>query len=216
VRALPRAAGVDWDALDRIESAVRAAERDAAAAWLQAFEPWALGSGAPWGEAVALHCRALLAGEQAEAERLFLAALDMHERAGRPFERARTELAFGECLRRARRRTEARSYLRAALDRFESLGAAAWAERTRGELRASGQTARKRDPSTLDQLTAQEVHIAQLVAEGHTNRDVAGQLFLSPRTIEFHLRNVFRKLGISSRTELARMDLAAATASSDA
>ena len=83
-----------------------------------------------------------------------------------------------------------------------------WAERARSELRATGETARRRDPSTLDQLTAQEVHIAQLVAEGRTNRDVAGQLFLSPRTIDFHLRNVYRKLGIASRMELARVDLA--------
>ncbi|MGZ6645778.1 MAG: helix-turn-helix domain-containing protein, partial [Solirubrobacteraceae bacterium] len=82
-----------------------------------------------------------------------------------------------------------------------------WAERARSELRASGVTARRRDPSTLDELTAQEVHIAQLVAEGATNRDVAGQLFLSPRTIDFHLRNVYRKLGIASRVELARIDL---------
>ena len=101
----------------------------------------------------------------------------------------------------------ARTYLRAALERFEALGSALWAERARSELRATGETARKRDPSTLDQLTAQEVHIAQLVAEGRTNRDVAGQLFLSPRTIDFHLRNVYRKLGIASRMELARIDL---------
>jgi DNA-binding CsgD family transcriptional regulator len=215
VRALPRTAGVDWEALDRIEAAVRAGEPDAGAAWLAAFEPWAVSSRAPWGQAVALHCRALLAADQRKAERLFRAALDMHERAARPFERARTELALGECLRRARRRAEARSYLRAALARFEALGAELWAERARSELRASGESARKRDPSTLDQLTAQEVHIAQLVAEGHTNRDVAGQLFLSPRTIEFHLRNVFRKLGISSRTELARIDLAHATGAAD-
>jgi DNA-binding CsgD family transcriptional regulator len=186
---------------------VRAGETAAAGAWLEAFEPWALSSGAPWGQAVALHARALLAAETKEAERLFLAALDAHRRAGRPFERARTELALGECLRRARRRAEARGYLRAALTQFEALGAEPWADRARAELRASGESARKRDPSTLDQLTAQEVHIAQLVAEGHTNRDVAGQLFLSPRTIEFHLRNVFRKLGVSSRTELARIDL---------
>ena len=132
----------------------------------------------------------------------------LHERAGRPFERARTELAFGEFLRRLRRRAQARTHLRAALERFEALGAALWSERARGELRASGETARKRDPSTLDELTAQEVHIAQLVAEGRTNRDVAGQLFLSPRTIDFHLRNVYRKLGIASRMELARIDLA--------
>jgi DNA-binding CsgD family transcriptional regulator len=210
VRALPRTGGVDWDALDAIEAAVRAGEPELAAEWLDAFEPWARGSGAPWGQAVALHCRALLAGDQADADRLFLAALEMHDRAGRPFERARTELAFGERLRRARRRAEARVHLRAALELLQSLGAELWAERARAELRASGETARKRDPSTLDQLTAQEVHIAQLVAEGLTNRDVAGQLFLSPRTIDFHLRNVFRKLGISSRIELARIDLAGA------
>jgi DNA-binding CsgD family transcriptional regulator len=210
VRALPRTGGVDWDALDAIEAAVRAGERELAAEWLEAFEPWARSSRAPWGQAVVLHARALLAGDQADAERLFQASLEMHDSAGRPFERARTELAFGELLRRARRRAEARVHLRAALEVLQSLGAELWAERARAELRASGESARKRDPSTLDQLTAQEVHIAQLVAEGLTNRDVAGQLFLSPRTIDFHLRNVFRKLGISSRTELARIDLAGA------
>jgi DNA-binding CsgD family transcriptional regulator len=206
-RALPENAGVDWDALDRIEAAVRAGETDTATGWLEAFEPWALSSRAPWGQAVALHARALLADDPDEAQRLFEAALAMHERAGRPFERARTELAFGEFLRRLRRRAQARTHLRAALERFEALGSALWAERARSELRASGETARKRDPSTLDHLTAQEVHIAQLVAEGRTNRDVAGQLFLSPRTIDFHLRNVYRKLGIASRMELARIDL---------
>ena len=206
-RALPTTAGIDWDALDRIEAAVRAGETETATAWLEAFEPWALSSRAPWGQAVALHCRALLCADPDEAERLFTAALAMHERAARPFERARTELAFGEFLRRLRRRARARTYLRAALERFEALGGARWAERARGELRASGVTARRRDPSTLDELTPQEVHIAQLVAEGATNRDVAGQLFLSPRTIDFHLRNVYRKLGIASRVELARIDL---------
>jgi len=203
IRALPPVAGTDWDALDRIEAAARAGDYELAAAWLAAFEPWAASSCAPWGRAVALHCRALLTSNPDEAERLFEAALEAHEQAGRPFERARTELAYGEQLRRARRRADARVQLRAALERFEALGAQLWAERARVELRASGQTARKRDPSTLDDLTAQEIHIAQLVAEGRTNRDVAGQLFLSPRTIDYHLRNVFRKLGITSRTQLA-------------
>jgi DNA-binding CsgD family transcriptional regulator len=207
-RALPRAAGVDWDALDRIEAAVRAGERDAAAAALEEFAPWASSSAAPWGRAVELHCRALLTADPGRAAELFREALAAHERAGRPFERARTELALGELLRRTRRRSEARSHLRAALGRFEALGARLWAQRARAELRASGATARRRDPSTLDELTAQEVQIARLVAEGHTNRDVAGRLFLSPRTIDFHLRNIFRKLAITSRTELARMDLA--------
>jgi DNA-binding CsgD family transcriptional regulator len=206
--ALPEGAGIDWDALDRIEAAIRAGDREVAAAWLEEFEPWAHASHAPWGEAVALHCRALLAQDPEEAERLFQAALTMHGRAARPFERARSELALGEFLRRARRRTDARTHLRAALERFETLGSPLWAERARIELRASGETARRRDPSTLDDLTPQELQIARLVAEGATNRDVAGRLFLSPRTIDFHLRNVFRKLGITSRTELARMDLA--------
>ena len=116
-------------------------------------------------------------------------------------------MAYGEFLRRDRRRVEAREHLRTALDAFERLGATLWAERARVELRASGQTARKRDPSTRDELTAQELQIARFVSEGLANREVAAQLFLSPRTIDFHLRNIFRKLDITSRTALARLDL---------
>jgi DNA-binding NarL/FixJ family response regulator len=198
---------VFWGGLDRIEAAIRAGERETARAWLDVFEAWAESSAAAWARAVALHCRALLSEDESEAERLFVAAMDAHAEAARPFERARTELAYGEFLRRTRRRVEAREHLRAALDGFEGLGAALWEERARVELRASGQTARKRDPSTRAELTAQELQIARFVAEGLTNRDVAAQLFLSPRTIDFHLRNVFTKLGISSRTALARLDL---------
>ena len=198
---------VFWGALDRVEAAIRAGDREAARAFLDAFEPWAESSGVAWPRAVVLHCRALLSEDEIEAERLFAAALGEHAAAGRPFELARTELAYGEFLRRARQRVEARVHLGAALDRFEGLGAALWAEKARVELRASGQTARKRDPSTRADLTEQELQIARFVAEGHTNREVAAQLFLSPRTIDFHLRNVFKKLGISSRTALARLDL---------
>jgi DNA-binding CsgD family transcriptional regulator len=198
---------VFWGGLDRIEAAVRAGEPETARAWLDVFELWAESSATPWGRAVALHCRALLSDDESETERLFLAALDAHGEAARPFECARTDLAFGEFLRRVRRRVEAREHLRAALDRFETLGATLWAERARVELRASGQTARKRDPSTRNSLTMQELQIARFVAEGRTNREVAAQLFLSPRTIDFHLRNVYRKLGITSRTALARLDL---------
>jgi DNA-binding CsgD family transcriptional regulator/predicted ATPase len=198
---------VFWGALDRIEAAIRAGERETARAWLDGFEPWAENSGAGWARAVILHGEALLSNEENEAERLFLAALDTHAEAGRPFEQCRSELAYGEFLRRAGRRVEARLHLHAALDGFEGLGAALWAERARAELRASGQTARKRDASTVETLTPQELQIARFVAEGHTNREVAAQLFLSPRTIDFHLRNVYRKLGISSRTALARLDL---------
>ena len=98
---------------------------------------------------------------------------------------------------------------------FEGLGAKLWAERARVELRASGRTARKRDPSTTADLTPQELQIARFVAEGLTNREVAAQLFLSPRTIDFHLRNVYRKLDISSRTALARFDLGSGTLRAD-
>jgi DNA-binding NarL/FixJ family response regulator len=125
-----------------------------------------------------------------------------------PFQRARTELLFGEWLRRERRRQEARTHLRAALELFRGLGITLWEERAESELRATGETARKRDPSTLDQLTPQEIQIAGLVAEGLTNRDIAARLYPGPRTIDYHLRKVFTKLGIGSRTELVRHGLA--------
>jgi DNA-binding CsgD family transcriptional regulator len=200
--------------LDRIEAAVRAGEVATAHDWLAYYERWAERADAAWARAVAFHGRALLA-DDAESERLFQAALHMHAQAARPFERARTELAFGEFLRRARRPREAREHLRAALDEFEALGAELWAERARVELRASGQTARRRVADTRDQLTEQELQIAHFVAQGLSNRDVAAQLFLSPRTIAAHLRNIFRKLGISSRTELARLHLESVGAAAD-
>jgi DNA-binding CsgD family transcriptional regulator len=124
-----------------------------------------------------------------------------------PFQQARGELLYGEWLRRERQREDARRHLRAALELFRQLGAAPWEERAAAELRATGETTRKRDPATLDQLTSQELQIAGLVAEGLTNREIAGQLFLSPRTIDYHLRKVFSKLAITSRTALARHEL---------
>jgi DNA-binding CsgD family transcriptional regulator len=162
--------------------------------------------------AVLTRTRALLAASSELAEPLFLQALSHQREHGQPFERARTELAYGEFLRRAQRRTEARVQLRAALATFEGLNTPLWAERARAELEATGITARKRDPSTLDTLTPQELRIAKLVAGGATNRDVANQLFLSPKTVEYHLRKVFLKLGVSSRVELARQPLAPVTA----
>jgi DNA-binding CsgD family transcriptional regulator len=209
-REISHTLAIYWSVLDRVEAAVRAGEPGGARPWLASFERWVDSNEAGWGRAVLLHCRALLCEEASEAEDLFLSALEAHGRAARPFERARAELAFGEFLRRSRRRVEAREHLRAALDTFERLGAMLWAERARVELRASGQTARKREPSTRGDLTAQELQIARFVAQGLSNREVAAQLFLSPRTIDFHLRNVFRKLGLSSRTQLVRLDLEAA------
>jgi DNA-binding CsgD family transcriptional regulator len=201
--------------LDRIEAAVRAGDVATARDWLGDYEAWAESAGAAWARAVALHGRALLAEDGEESERLFEAALERHAEAARPFERARTELAFGEFLRRARRRREAREHLRAAVDGFEALGAELWAERARVELRASGQTARRRVADTRDQLTEQELQIAHFVAQGLSNREVAAQLFLSPRTIAAHLRSIFRKLGITSRTELARLHLESVGAATD-
>src|SRR5262249_42204548 len=154
--------------------------------------------------------RAFLAPSPDQAEPLFLEALRLQSEHAEPFERARTALAYGELLRRAQRRTEARVQLRDALATFEGLNAPLWAERARAELAATGITARKRDPSTLDTLTPQELRIAKLVAGGASNRDVSGQLFLSPKTVEYHLRKVFLKLVVSSRVELARRQWAPA------
>jgi DNA-binding CsgD family transcriptional regulator len=151
-------------------------------------------------------CRGLVA-DDAEFEAHFAESLALHPDDEDVFGKARTRLAYGERLRRARRRVEAREQLRQALETFETLGAAPWAERARAELRASGETARKRDPSTLAQLTPQELQVARLVAQGLSNKEVAAQLFLSPRTIDAHLRNIFAKLGITSRVQLVRLPL---------
>jgi DNA-binding CsgD family transcriptional regulator len=193
-------------ALDRIEAAAHAGRRDVALEWLAVLDAFASHTALPSAQARVAHCRALLA-EGTLAEELFEEALTLHGRSSRPFERARTELAYGQLLRRARRRVAARAHLQAAIDKFDQLGAAPWADRARSELRAAGQTARKRNPSTVRQLTPQEIQVARFVATGMHTREVAAQLFLSHRTVDFHLRNVFTKLGISSRAELAHLPL---------
>jgi DNA-binding CsgD family transcriptional regulator len=197
---------ITWAAMDRVEAAIAAGKRGTAQRWLAEFETFADHAGQAWANAWVAHCHGLLAGGPT-AVAYFEQALALHREARRPFEHARTELAYGIALRRMRKRMAARGPLGTALDIFDSLGATAWAERARQELRACGQTARKRDPSTLLRLTPQELQVARFVAEGRPTREVAAQLFLSPRTVEFHLRNVFTKLGISSRTELAGLDL---------
>jgi DNA-binding CsgD family transcriptional regulator len=193
-------------AIDRIETAVRADQAEAAGLWVSDLAMFAEATGEAWAAAAAAHGRAVLADGE-EAERHFTEALEQHARSPRAFDRARTQLAYGEFLRRGRRRVDARDQLRAALAGFEDLGARPWADRAAAELRASGETARKRDPFAETKLTPQEVQVAGLVSQGMSNKDVAAQLFLSPRTIDFHLRNVFAKTGVSSRTELARLQL---------
>jgi len=121
-------------------------------------------------------------------------------------------LLLGEALRRARRRNEAREALRGALTSFDAMGARVWAERTRRELRALGEAPATAEPDGLAGLTPQELQIARLVSGGASNREIAAQLFLSPRTVEYHLYKVFPKLGVASRTELARLVLTGAPA----
>jgi DNA-binding CsgD family transcriptional regulator len=192
-------------ALDRIEAGEQVDKREETATWLDHLEAFAAASAAPWALARVAHCRGLLAAEPSEAQAHYEEALKHHVQANRPFERARTELAYGAYLRRLRKRLMARSHLRSALETFHSLGAAPWARRAGSELRATGETVRMRDPSTMSQLTSQELQVVQLVRGGMSNREVAGRLFLSPRTIDFHLRNAYAKLGVSSRSQLAAL-----------
>lgn len=190
---------------DRVEAGVRAGRVDEARAAFEPFAAWAAHTGTPWARPSVTVCRALLAPE-GDATRLFEEAIGLSGDA-RPLDAARARLLYGEQLRRQRRRADARAELRAALETFESLGATPWADRARAELRATGETTHKRTPDALSQLTPQELQVARLVAEGLSNKQVAAQLFLSPRTIDAHLRSVFAKLGITSRTQLARLPL---------
>jgi DNA-binding CsgD family transcriptional regulator len=194
---------------DRVEALARAGRTDDA---FQALEEFAdrLGGGR-WALAALARCRGILADKTAEHH--FQTALSHHEHDGQPFEKARTQLAYGERLRRDRRRADAREQLVEALDAFERLGAQPWADRARVELRATGGAAAEGDAAEksavaaagLEELTAHELQIARLVAYGMTNREVAGKLFLSPKTIEYHLSQIYRKLDLRSRTQLASL-----------
>jgi DNA-binding CsgD family transcriptional regulator len=195
-------------ALDRIDAAVRAGDREQAAVWVKQLVPFADGTQWPWALAAVDHGRALLA-EPADAPAVFEAALAHHAQPGaRPYDRARTHLAYGEFLRRSQRRVDARAHLRTALETFEDLRAEPLAARASQELRASGETARKRDPSTQLALTPMELQVAGLVRQGLSNKDIAAQCWVSPRTVAFHLRNIFTKAGVTSRGELAQLELA--------
>jgi DNA-binding CsgD family transcriptional regulator len=187
---------------DYVEAASRAGNEDGARDRLEAFERFVRDIPLPWGAALAAHCRGLLTGG-AGAESEFRRAIDLHPIRSRPFARARSELALGQLLRRERKRREARTHLRVALEAFQRVGADPWAELARVELRATGETVPSREPGSVLDLTPQELQIARMAATGARNRQIAAELFLSPRTIDYHLRKVFTKLGISSRAELA-------------
>lgn len=185
-----------------VEAYLRLGRREDAKGAAAEFVARATEKGQPWALARAARCRGALA-RTGEMEACFEEALALHELTPDAFETARTRLTYGACLRRARKRVRAREQLRSALETMERLGAEPWADQARAELAASGETARRRDVSTLDELTPQELQIARLLASGRTTREAAAALFVSPKTIEYHLRHIYSKLAIHSRDELA-------------
>ncbi|MEA2450037.1 MAG: hypothetical protein QOG63_1969 [Thermoleophilaceae bacterium] len=186
---------------DLIEAYVLQGRLDEARSRLASLGRQAERTGFAWTNAVTARCAGLLADDGSYDE-AFEHALDWHARVQQPFERARTQLCYGERLRRGRRVCEAREQLRLALDEFERLGAAPWAGKALSELRATGERRRSRGSETSE-LTPRELQVALVVAEGATNREAAASLFLTVKTIEFHLGQIYRKLGVRSRTELA-------------
>ena len=190
---------------DLVEACMLAGSEDDAGAAAAAFDGFARPGAPTWAMALSARCRALLSDDGTAG---FVEALRLHAQGDRPLDRARTELLFGECLGRQGRRAASRDQLRAALATFEQLGATGWADRARAALLAGGEAAARGDSSSLSRLTSQELQIARLVAQGLSNREVAARLFLSPRTIEAQLRNIFASLRIVSRVELAKFELA--------
>ncbi|MFF5210548.1 AAA family ATPase [Streptosporangium sp. NPDC000396] len=189
-------------AADQVEAAVRLGRPERAAEPLARLEQWAAAARLPWEDGLVLRCRALVTADGT----LYARALELQGEA-RPFERARTELLYGEWLRRERHKAEARMHLREALERFERLGAAPWAEHARAELRAAGESSAPAAADAAAQLTPQELQVVRLAATGATNKEIAARLFLSPKTVGHHLYRAFPKLGVSTRTELARLSL---------
>ena len=187
-----------------IEAYTRAGRIPDALQMLAPLERWAAENNDTWILAGCARCRGLLAPDE-ELDAWFVEAIRRHDQTTTAFERARTQLCYGERLRRAKRIVDAREPLRSALAAFEGLAARPWTERAQTELRASRDVPRERRGPAVADLTPQEFQVAQIVAEGATNREAAAALFLSPKTIDFHLRNIYRKLALRSRTDLARV-----------
>ena len=198
----PRGLGTPmWLLADLVEAAARAGKPERAAGPLERLGEIAEANGTDWALGFLARSRALL-GEGEAAEALYREATERLGRTRIRVAQGRTLLVYGEWLRRENRRVDAREQLRAAHTMLSDIGMQVFAERARRELLATGETVRKRTVDTLDDLTPQELQIAQRAAEGGTNPEIGAQLFLSPRTVEWHLRKVFGKLGISSRKEL--------------
>jgi DNA-binding CsgD family transcriptional regulator len=196
-----------WGLVELIEAATRSGKAERAQEALERLQDRiseiTTGNRTGWSAGIEYRSRALLSAGQS-AEILYHQAIDTLGRTRVRVEVARAHLLYGEWLRRERRRLEARTELRIAHQLFTEFGMEAFAERTRVELEATGEHARKRTVDTLYELTPQESRVSRLAAEGATNQQIAAQLFISTRTVEYHLAKAFRKLGVKSRTQLAR------------
>ncbi len=190
-----------WALIELVEAGARSGKTEVAAAALRRLGERTRASGTDWALGIEARSRGLLSNGQV-AEALYREAIERLSRTRIAVHRARAELLYGEWLRRENRRQDAREQLHRAYEMFSRIGAEAFAERARHELLATGETVRKRTVETLDELTAQEAQIARLARAGQTNPEIGAKLFISPRTVEWHLRKVYTKLDISSRREL--------------
>jgi DNA-binding CsgD family transcriptional regulator len=193
-----------WATVELLEAATRCDEAELARDALERIIAATAVAPTDWALGIAARCRALLSEGDA-ADGLYREAIERLGRTRLRPELARAHLLYGEWLRRENRRVDARAQLRTAHELFIAIGMDAFAERTRGELLATGGKVRKRTVETRDELTAQEGQVARLARDGLSNPEIGARLFLSPRTVEWHLRKVFSKLGIRSRRELARV-----------
>lgn len=194
----------NWAAAELIEAATRAGRTDKATEAMQWIARMTAASGTDWALGVQMRSRALLADDDA-ADALYLESVNHLRRSRVRTELGRSHLLYGEWLRRQRRRTDARTHLRIAYDLFDTIGMHAFADRARRELQATGVTARKHATAAGgQQLTPQEAQVARLASEGLSNREIGARLFISARTVQYHLRKVFTKLGITSRNQLHR------------
>jgi DNA-binding CsgD family transcriptional regulator len=192
---------VHWTRCELVEAAARSEMSELAADALERLSSITQASGTDWALGLEARSRALLSDGEA-AERLYGEAVERLGRTRLRGELARARLLYGEWLRREHRRVDAREQLRAAHEMLGRMGARAFAERARRELLATGETVRRLTSQTRDVLTPQEAQIARLAAEGQTNPEIGARLFISPRTVEYHLRKVYTKLGVGSRKEL--------------
>jgi DNA-binding CsgD family transcriptional regulator len=193
-----------WALLELVEAAARSNARSLASEALNRLDERARASGSDWALGVRARSAALLSDGD-EAERLYRDSIELLSRGGAQGHLARAQLVYGEWLRRENRRVDARVQLRAAHDTFSHIAAKAFAERTLRELVATGETARKRTDEARANLTPQEARIARLARDGFSNPEIGTQLFISPRTVQYHLRKVFLKLGVTSRNQLGRI-----------